>query len=124
LQQVHELYADHVDSVNIAFHTTPAQALRIHHTLHSRHLLTVHFAMFVGRDVEASDLPEQAKCEMACRTGPQASKAETRRAGRKEGEREPAGTVGSWRGTGAGPQVSEAKGWRVDRKVREMESGQ
>ncbi|KAH9954713.1 beta-lactamase superfamily domain-containing protein [Russula dissimulans] len=56
------------DSVNTAFHATPAQALRMHSALRSRHSLAMHFATFAGSDVEAFDpivALEQAKREMA-----------------------------------------------------------
>jgi N-acyl-phosphatidylethanolamine-hydrolysing phospholipase D len=55
------------DSVLTAFHATPAQALRMHIALRSRHTLAMHFATFAGSDVEALDPIlelEQAKREM------------------------------------------------------------
>jgi len=114
------------DSVNTTFHATPAQALRMHRALRSRHSLAMHFATFAGSDIEAFDpivALDQAKREMALGTGPQASEAETRRVDGREGETEPAGTVGNWIGTDAGPQVlvSEAEARRADGEVRETE---
>ncbi|KAI0042728.1 Metallo-hydrolase/oxidoreductase [Auriscalpium vulgare] len=38
-----------------ALHATPAQALRMHGALRSRHTLAMHFATFAGSDIEAFD---------------------------------------------------------------------
>jgi len=112
------------DSVNTAFHATPAQALRMHCALRSRHSIAMHFATFAGSDIEAFDpivALEQAKCEMARGTGPPASEAETRRVDGMESEIELAGSVGKWSRRGPDPQASEAEPWRVDGEVRETE---
>jgi len=56
------------DSIFTANHATPAHALRMHLALRARHSLAMHFATFVGSDVEALDPIielEQAKREMA-----------------------------------------------------------
>jgi len=113
------------ESVNTAFHATPAQALRMHNALRSRHSLAMHFATFAGSDVEAFDpivALEEAKREMARGTGPQTSNAETRRVDGNEGGTEPAEAVGNWSGTGASLRASEAGAQRVDGKVGETET--
>ncbi|KAF8264739.1 beta-lactamase superfamily domain-containing protein [Lactarius quietus] len=56
------------DSIFTAYHATPAQALRMHLALRSRHSLAMHFATFAGSDTEALDPIvelEKAKREMA-----------------------------------------------------------
>ncbi|KAI0061252.1 Metallo-hydrolase/oxidoreductase [Artomyces pyxidatus] len=67
------------ESLLTALHATPAQALRMHSALRSRHTLAMHFATFAGSDIEAFDPIvelEHAKLELG-----------------KEGE---TGAVGEW----------------------------
>jgi hypothetical protein len=69
------------------FNAIPAQALRMHSAMRSRHSLAIHFTTSAGNDVEAFDPIielEQVKHEMA-RADPQDSEAESRKVDGKEG---------------------------------------